>query len=174
MLRPQKMTDFVTPPPIRKNEPDLLLKNNRIRKHVTNFRTHPFPFRVDVIELWSISAANQNANQRVTFLLSKYFLIICCRLFSFKMLFRNFRNLSLFYSAISSCTVQLFSYFSNYSWTATPEHFDKIRNCSTPKVTILDQSEICSKLNKKLLQQQAKTTILETHVRVISKADKIK
>ena len=34
---------------------DLLFKNNRIRKHVTNFKTPPPPFRVGVRNLWSLS-----------------------------------------------------------------------------------------------------------------------
>ena len=49
------MTNFLTPYP---NHPqkwtiDLLFKNNRIRKHVTNFKTPPPSFRVDVINIMS-------------------------------------------------------------------------------------------------------------------------
>ena len=33
---------------------DLLFKDNRIRKHVTNFKTPPGPFCVDVINVWSL------------------------------------------------------------------------------------------------------------------------
>ena len=35
---------------------DLLFENNRIRKHVTNFKTPPPTFRVDVINVWSLGA----------------------------------------------------------------------------------------------------------------------
>ena len=45
LWRPQKMTTFLTPPyphHLQKWTIDLLLKNNRIHKHVTNFKTpHP-------------------------------------------------------------------------------------------------------------------------------------
>ena len=53
---PQKMTNFLTlpyPHHPQKWTIDLLFKNNRIRKHVTNFKTLPPPFRVDVINVWS-------------------------------------------------------------------------------------------------------------------------
>ena len=33
---------------------DLLFKNNIIRKHVTNFKTPPPPFRMEVINVWSL------------------------------------------------------------------------------------------------------------------------
>ena len=34
---------------------DLLFKNNRIRKHMTNFKTPPPTFRVDIVNIWSHS-----------------------------------------------------------------------------------------------------------------------
>ena len=34
---------------------DLLFKNNRIRKHVTNLKTPSPPFRVDIINVWSLT-----------------------------------------------------------------------------------------------------------------------
>ena len=58
LWRPQKMTNFLTLPPNphhpQKLTIDLLFKNNRIRKHVTNFKTPPSPFRVDLINVWSL------------------------------------------------------------------------------------------------------------------------
>ena len=46
------MTNFLTPLP-PPSSIDLLFKNNRIRNHVTNFKTPSPPFRVDVINVWS-------------------------------------------------------------------------------------------------------------------------
>ena len=39
---------------------DLLFKNNRMHKHVTNFKTPPPPFCVDVINVWSLSDVVKN------------------------------------------------------------------------------------------------------------------
>ena len=40
---------------------ELLFKNNRNRKHVTNFKTPPPPFRVDVINVWSLTISVKNS-----------------------------------------------------------------------------------------------------------------
>ena len=50
------MINFLTPlpPPSAKKNNYLLFKNNKIRKHVTNFKTPPTPFCVDVINVWSL------------------------------------------------------------------------------------------------------------------------
>ena len=55
LWRSQKITNFLTPYPHypQKWTIDLLFKNNRIRKYVTNFKNPPPPFRVDVINAWS-------------------------------------------------------------------------------------------------------------------------
>ena len=37
---------------------DLLFKNNRICKHVTNFKTSPPPPYVDIINVWSLIRKN--------------------------------------------------------------------------------------------------------------------
>ena len=51
-----KMTNFLTllPHHPQKWTIDLLFKNNRIHKHVTNFKTPTPPFLVDVINVWSL------------------------------------------------------------------------------------------------------------------------
>ena len=56
------MTSTLPPPPsinlrtpIRKKKKiDLLFKNNRIYKHVTNFKTSPPPLPTDVINAWTL------------------------------------------------------------------------------------------------------------------------
>ena len=56
------MTDFVNPHPLnpQKWTKESTIKNNRIRKHVTNLKNLPpqkkTPFHVDVINAWSLSS----------------------------------------------------------------------------------------------------------------------
>ena len=50
------MTNFLTPP----SPPSSAKVSNRIRKHVTNFKNHPIPFHVDVINVWSLTTLNQH------------------------------------------------------------------------------------------------------------------
>ena len=57
------MTDFVNPHPLnpQKWTKESTIKNNRIRKHVTNLKNLPppkkkNPFHVDVINAWSLSS----------------------------------------------------------------------------------------------------------------------
>ena len=58
LWRPQKMTNLLSPPPYPHHPQkwiiDLLFKNNRIRKHETNLKIPPSPFRVDVIYVWPL------------------------------------------------------------------------------------------------------------------------
>ena len=42
------------PPPSAKMNNSAIVKNNKIHKHVANFKTHPPLFRVDVINVWSL------------------------------------------------------------------------------------------------------------------------
>ena len=85
LWRPLKMTNFW---PLYPHHPqkwiiNLLFKNNRIRKQVTNFKTPPPPFRVDVINVWSLAvvySSRIDAWLVITFIFkkanAKY---ICCR-----------------------------------------------------------------------------------------------
>ena len=41
---------------------DLSFNNDRIRKHVTNFKTPPFHFHVDVINVWSLAPQTFKTN----------------------------------------------------------------------------------------------------------------
>ena len=55
------MTNLLTPthtPYSQKLTKDILFKNNRIRKHATNFKTSSPPFCVDFINVWSLIENN--------------------------------------------------------------------------------------------------------------------
>ena len=55
------------PLPSQKWTIDLLFKNNRIGKHVANFKTPQPPFRMDVIKLWSEKTLNVEKTELVVF-----------------------------------------------------------------------------------------------------------
>ena len=62
---------------------DLMFKNNRIRKHMTNFKTPPSSFQVNVINIWSLIGFLINAA-----LLNFYFILHYYLLFVKKFIFR--------------------------------------------------------------------------------------
>ena len=42
------------PPPVKMNNRSAVKKKNRICKHVTNFKTSPFPLPTEVINVWTL------------------------------------------------------------------------------------------------------------------------
>ena len=58
LSRPQKNDQICDPHPVnsQKRTIDLFLKNKRIYRHVTHFKTFPSPFHVDIINVWSLTS----------------------------------------------------------------------------------------------------------------------
>ena len=89
LWRPQKMTNFLTPIPIPHLQNwtiDMLFKNNRICKHVTNFKTSWPPFCVDIINVWSLienNFLNGKLRERLETSKVKSFISFCYMFFWF-------------------------------------------------------------------------------------------